>query len=230
LRAGELLLRVQDLDLRARDLTLEIGRIEEQLAGDPEIERLAAALAEVEESHGRLAARLREAEREAEDHRSRMLVRERELMSGRIRNPTELTKMADEVAHMKSRVSNEEDAELQLMEEMEVLERELRQRQADLRAAQERGEAAAPGLKARREDLQAQRAAVEADREEVWAQVPTAHQAVYRRLRMQPAVAQVTGGKCSACHVTVTTKGMQMLRRDEGFVYCDNCGRLLVAA
>jgi predicted nucleic acid-binding Zn-ribbon protein len=229
-RAGELLLRVQDLDLRARDLTLEIGRIEEQLAGDPEIDRLAAALVEVEEIHGRLASRLREAEREAEDHRSRMLVRERELMSGRIRNPTELTKMADEVAHMKARVSSEEDAELQLMEEMEVLEGGLRQRQGDLSDAQKRAEDAAPGLQARLEDLESQRAAVEAEREEVWAQVPPAHQVAYRRLRMQPAVAAVSGGKCSACHVTVTTKGMQMLRRDEGFVYCDNCGRLLVLA
>jgi predicted nucleic acid-binding Zn-ribbon protein len=230
MRAGELLLRVQRLDLRSRDLTLEIGRIEERLAGDPEIERLADALAEVEERHGRLAARLREAERQAEDHRSRMLGRERELMSGRIRNPTELTKMADEVAHMKARVSNDEDAELQLMEEMEILERELNQCRADLRAAQERREAAAPGLKTRLEDLQAERTAEEKDREEVWALVPPAHQAEYRRLRVQPAVAEVRDGKCSACHVTVTTRGMQRLRRDEGFVHCDNCGRLLVAA
>jgi uncharacterized protein len=229
-RAGELLLRVQDLDLRARDLTLEIGRIEEQLAGDPEIERLAAALAEVEESHGRLATRLRAAEREAEDHRSRMLGRERELMSGRIRNPTELTKLADEVEHMKARVSSEEDAELQLMEEMDGIEHELRQRRAELSAAQKRAEDAAPGLRVRLEDLGSQRTAVEEERKEVWAQVPPAHQGVYGRLRMQPAVAAVSGGKCSACHVTVTTKGMQMLRRDEGFVYCDNCGRLLVLA
>jgi predicted nucleic acid-binding Zn-ribbon protein len=227
-RPGELLLRVQSLEQRARELAADIGRVEQSLAGDPEIERLAAEVAELEESHGRLAARLREAEREAEDHRSRMLGRERDLMSGRIRSPSELTKLSAEVEHMKVRVASEEDAELQLMEEMDTLEGRLRERRAELKAARDRGEAAEPGLRARLEELRAELAAAEAERERTWAEVPAAYQAEYRRLRMAPRVAEVRNGQCAACHVAVTSRGMQILRRGEGIVHCDNCGRLLV--
>ena len=48
-----------------------------------------------------------------------MRARERELMSGRIHNPTELLQISEEVDHMKARLATEEDAELELMEEAE---------------------------------------------------------------------------------------------------------------
>jgi predicted nucleic acid-binding Zn-ribbon protein len=36
-------------------------------------------------------------------------------------------------------------------------------------------------------------------------------------------------GQCQGCRVTVTSSGMQALRRG-GLVYCENCGRILVIA
>jgi predicted nucleic acid-binding Zn-ribbon protein len=55
-----------------------------------------------------------------------------------------------------------------------------------------------------------------------------AAQTAYSRMRMRPAVAQVINGQCAACHVTVTSSGMQLLRKGEGLVHCENCGRILV--
>jgi predicted nucleic acid-binding Zn-ribbon protein len=50
------------------------------------------------------------------------------------------------------------------------------------------------------------------------------------RLRVHPAVAEVERNQCQACHVTVTTSGMQLLRKGDEVVYCENCGRILVIA
>src|SRR2546423_126112 len=134
----ELALHHQRLDQRASHLRAQIGRVEAELATDPEAERLereqssaAAALRSVE-------LRLREREREAAARRSRITARERELMSGRIRNPTELMKLSEEVEHLKGALSREEEAELVLMEEQEGRAAELARLDRALAAARER--------------------------------------------------------------------------------------------
>ena len=46
---------------------------------------------------------------------------------------------------------------------------------------------------------------------------------------IQP-VAEVARNQCLVCHVTVTSSGMQALRKGEEIVQCENCGRILVIA
>ena len=45
-------------------------------------------------------------------------------------------------------------------------------------------------------------------------------------MRMKPGVAQVINNQCQACRVTVTSSGMQMLRKGDELVHCENCGRI----
>jgi predicted nucleic acid-binding Zn-ribbon protein len=45
---------------------------------------------------------------------------------------------------------------------------------------------------------------------------------------MNPRVAQVVNNQCTACRVTVTSSGMQMLRKGDEIVHCEHCGRILV--
>ena len=44
------------------------------------------------------------------------------------------------------------------------------------------------------------------------------------------AHAEVARNQCLVCHVTVTSSGMQALRKGEEIVHCENCGRILVIA
>ena len=227
---AELLLRHSRLDERARAVAAEIERLQARLATNPEAERLERELAQARARQQEIALKLRERDREREDHRSKMRARERELMSGRIRNPTELLQMSEEVDHMKARLASEEDAELQLMEEAEGADAEVARLERELAAARSTAEAEAPELSARLAQDREQLAGVERERDEVWAQVPAAHQAAARRLRVRPPVAEVVRGQCSACHVQVTSKQMQQLRRGDEIVNCENCGRILVVA
>jgi predicted nucleic acid-binding Zn-ribbon protein len=151
-------------------------------------------------------------------------------MSGRIRNPTELMQMSEEVKHMKARFAEEEDAELQLMEDAEAADEAMRTATAELDAARARLAEETPALQDELESLRSELAELEADKQRIWAEVPPAAQTAYSRQRIQPAVAEVLNNQCTACRVTVTSRGMQMLRQGDEIVHCENCGRILVLA
>ena len=207
-----------------------IARIESRLESDPEVVRLEEVVATARSAQESVAAKLTESDRAREDHRSKLRQREKELMSGRIRNPTELTQMSDEVQHMKSRFAEEEEAELQLMEEADAAEEALRAITAELQSARARAAAEAPGRQAELDELRSELAGVEAEKDQIWAEVPPAARTAFTRQRVQPAVAVVANNQCTACRVTVTSRGMQMLRQGDEIVHCENCGRILVLA
>jgi predicted nucleic acid-binding Zn-ribbon protein len=226
-----LLLRYQAQVERERALREVIERLESRLESDPEVVSLAEAEQAARAAQDVVAARLRESDHTREDHRSKLRSREKELMSGRIRNPTELMQMSDEVSHMKARFAEEEDAELHLMEDAEAVDDAVRAAAASLEEAQHVSAAEEPALKEELEGARSELAEVEAERDQLWAEVPAAAQATYSRTRAQPAVAKVLNNQCTACRVTVTSSGMQVLRKGlDDLVQCEHCSRILVLA
>ncbi len=229
-KPAQLLLQHQRLADRERVLRETIERLESVLASDPEVVQLEERVEAARAAQTAVAARLHESDRAREDHRSRLRSREKELMSGRIRNPTELMQMSEEVKHMKARFVEEEDAELQLMEDVEIADDTMSTATAELEAARARAAAEAPGLRAELEAFRSELAEVESAKELIWAEVPPAARTAYTRQRVQPAVAVVLNNQCTACRVAVTSRGMQMLRQGDEIVQCENCGRILVLA
>jgi uncharacterized protein len=227
----ELAFHHQRLEQRAGSLRGQLARLEAALASDPEADRLEAALAAVQAERRDVDLRFREREREADGQRTRLQGRQRELMSGRIRNPTELMKLNQEVEHMRAALGEQEDAALELMERQEGLEADAARLQRELAAARERTAAAAPDLRARLERSQAELAEVEEEQAATWEQIPPNWQEAYRRVRSRHTdpIAAAVNNQCQACRVTVTSSGMQTLRR-AGLLQCDNCGRILVVA
>ena len=228
MKPAQLLLEHQRLVERERALRDDIERVTARLESDPEVVQREETLAEARTAQAATAARVRESDHEREAHRTRLRTREKELMSGRIRNPTELMQMSEEVQHMKARFAEEEDAELKLMEDADSADHAVREATADLELARRQSASEEPAL---REDLatwSAELTEVETERDAIWEQVPKAAQTAYSRMRMKPAVAQVINGQCVACHVTVTSSGMQLLRKGDELVHCENCGRILV--
>jgi predicted nucleic acid-binding Zn-ribbon protein len=229
-KPAQLLLQHQRLSDRERVLRDNIERIESALESDPEVVQLEERVEAARTAQAAVAARLHESDRAREDHRTRLRSREKELMSGRIRNPTELLQMSEEVKHMKARFVEEEDAELQLMEDVEIADDTMSTATAELEAARRRAAEEAPGLRAELEAFRGELAEVESAKEQIWAEIPPAARTAYTRQRVQPAVAVVANNQCTACRVTVTSRGMQMLRQGDEIVHCENCGRILVLA
>src|SRR5216683_215656 len=229
-KPAQLLLQHQRLSDRERVLRDNIERIESALESDPEVVQLEEKVEAAQAAQAAVAARLHESDRAREDHRSRLRSREKELMSGRIRNPTELMQMSEEVKHMKARFVEEEDAELQLMEDAEIADDTMSAATGELEAARARAAAEVPVLRAELEAFRSELAEVESAKEQIWAEVPQAARTAYTRQRVQPAVAVVLNNQCTACRVAVTSRGMQMLRQGDEIVHCENCGRILVLA
>ena len=230
MKAAQLLFAYQRLVERERALRESIEQVESRLASDPEVVRAEEVVAQAREAQQAIALRLRDSDREREAHRTRLRSRERELMSGRIRNPTELMQLNDEVAHMKSQFAEEEEAELRLMEEDEASDQALKEATSALDDAKRSSASEEPELRSELDSMSAELQSVVADREQAWSEVPAAAQAAYSRVRVHPTVAEVERNQCMACRVTVTSSGMQVLRKGDEIVHCDNCGRILVLA
>jgi hypothetical protein len=138
--------------------------------------------------------------------------------------------MSDEVKHMKERFAEEEDAEMKLMEDADAADEAVRDAANQLEQARKQSAAEEPEIRSELQTWTTELAEVESERDSVWEQVPPAAQAAYSRMRMRPAIAEVINNQCSACHVTVTSSGMQKLRGGDELVHCENCGRILVRA
>jgi uncharacterized protein len=231
MRAGEILLHHQRQEERVRHLEQELHDLEGRLSSDPEVERLALEVAGATERLQEANLRLREMDRVVAGHRERTRARESELMSGRIRNPSELMQMSQEVEHAKAQMRDEEDRELDLMSAVEEAEAALARLTAELETAREAFEVGRPALQQRLEVARGELTVAEHERDEAWAQVPADYQAAYTRLKPRIAnpVAEVAGAQCGACRVALTASELQQVRRGDQLLHCQNCNRLLVS-
>ena len=177
---------------------------------------------------GEREKQLRAMESDVEDHRAKMKGHEKELMSGRIRSPSDLTKMSDEVGHMKARLAEEEDSERELMSALEEADTELAAARSELEDAQAAFEASTPANRGRVVTIETELTELEVQREGIWAEIPPPLQAAYRKIgRIPNPVVAVANGQCEGCRVQLTANELQVLRRGERFT-CQNCNRILV--
>ena len=227
--SAQLLLRYQALVDRERAFRDSIAATEARLESDPAVVESEETLASARATQDEVAGRLRDSDKVREEHRSRLRSRQKELMSGRIRNPTELMQMSDEVAHMKARFDEEEEAQLRIMEDAEAADEAVRAATKNLEDTRRLSAEEEPGLRSQLAEWNTELEDVVADKEAIWVQVPPRDQTLFNRIRVRPPIAKVSGTKCSACHVTVTSSGMQILRKGDALVQCENCGRILVA-
>jgi uncharacterized protein len=230
LTSAQLLLRYQALVDRERALRESISATEARLESDPAVVEREETLASARTTQDEVAGRLRDSDKVREEHRSRLRSRQKELMSGRIRNPTELMQMSDEVAHMKARFDDEEEAQLRIMEDAEAADEAVRTATKNLEDTRRLSAEEEPALRSQLAEWNTELADVVTDKEAIWVQVPPRDQTLFNRIRVRPPIAKVSGTKCSACHVTVTSSGMQILRKGDALVQCENCGRILVAS
>src|SRR6266480_7492530 len=230
MKTTQLLLSYMRLVERERELRDEIERVESLLASDPNVAHAEETLATAKSNQQAIQLRLHESDREREAHRTRLRSREKDLMSGRIRSPSELIQLNQEVDHLKVSFAEKEEAQLSLMEEGELADQAVLQASEHVMDAKNRSAGDEPGLRRDVESWQAELATVRADNEATWAQLSPAAQRTYLGVRVHPPVAEVDRNQCQACHVTVTSSGMQVLRKGDDIVRCENCGRILVMA
>ena len=142
-------------------------------------------------------------------------------------DPSDLTKMSEEVGHMKARLAEEEDSEFELWPPSNRPRQSWQAPGQELAGAQAAVEAAAPRLQGRLEAIQGDVAEQETARGALGRGPRASPGRLPEGQRLSNPVVAMVGGQCEGCRVRLTTNELQVLRRGERFT-CQNCSRILV--
>ena len=230
------LLALQALDLRADQLTHRRATLPARAEIDKVLASLAsleAAAATAEGERHELARAQQRLEDEIATLTDKATQHDKALYSGSVTNPRELQAMQDEIAALKRRISQLEDQELEIMEQIEPVDAALAE------AAAQRAALDADAVRWRAElaetevAIDAELGEVSSERTTVVAEIEPELLATYERLRPQTggiAVARLVGGSCGGCHLGLSAVEVDRLKKlpPEEAAHCEECGRLLV--
>jgi predicted nucleic acid-binding Zn-ribbon protein len=226
----KLVIRLQDLDSRIRELQREIASLPKHIA---EIEKtLDGHLRRLEADRAALAANQRERkglDGEIQDQERKISRLKDQMMGSKITNE-QYRAFQKEIEYCQKEIRKAEDRILSLMEESEPLEQNMKAAEAalaeeKLRVGQETQEA-----RARTAEDQKLLDELLAERESVVRELAPAVYSAYERIRLKRggvAVAEAVDGRCSACHLALRPQFFQDVRCSQEVMYCESCGRIL---
>ncbi len=218
--AAERLYALQQLDTRAERLREQAVALRRAVDGDSTAPDPRPRVEILRSERAVLYARVREAESEDEGQRARAKSHERRLMGGSIHNPKELSKLSEELDHMRSRMAVQETNLLEMLEAQETLD-------ARLREAEQQAVADAATLR----HIEGELARIGAERAAAVQQLSADQRNLYDRVRRlrEPAVVEVRNGACGGCRLPVAPTRLKLARGEEPTV-CEACNRILYLA
>lgn len=219
---------LQQVDSEIERVTAEVDALRAALAADPTAPARASEAQSARTARS-AAGKVRAAEETVSETRERLKRQETRLYAGQV-SAKDLGKAQQEIEHLRTLAASQEDALLTLMLEAEEAQAAAETRRRELAEAlgaheREHTETATKleQATARLEQLRGERArqAAKSSPELL------ARYEVVRRAHGGRAVAEVRGGVCSACRVTLTPATLQRARIAADLPLCDNCGRIL---
>lgn len=234
--AQQQLLVVQELDARADQLRHqraslpEIARIEELQTGRGDLDdRLRDARIVVDD----LSVEQKKADADVEQVKTRR-TRDRDRMDqGLISNPKDLERMQHELQSLERRINSLEDAELEIMEQLEDAQRTADTLTAQLGETDTQVGELATARDARWVEIDAALAEVQSARGPAVEDIPDDLLALYERLRAQKGgvgAAALRARRCSGCQLTIDAAELSAIRAkaEDEVVRCEECQRILV--
>lgn len=234
--AQQLLLQVQALDsavlqLVHRRRTLpELGELQRLTI---EKEELDDALVAAETAVSDLEADQARAEADLEPVRDRLARNRKRIADGTVPDPKALNSMIEEVAHLEKRISDLEDAELEVMEALE-----------EATATRDRRRTEAASLAEREGDLTARRDAQlgvidaeiaerRAGRDLLVPQLPADLLAFYSKIATSHSgvgAAELVQRRCTGCRLEVNAADLRtfIAASEDEVLRCEECGRILI--
>jgi len=225
------LYELQKIDSRIRSLereieTLDVG--ERELARiremEPRATAAAEALAAVEGALKDAELRLAATEDKHNRHRAR-------LHSGEVKNPKELEALRMEVESLGRTRSHLDEKILTLMDEVETARAAAEEAAAKLAKARKTYEVKGQYAARHQVELESALAEARAAREPAAQAMEPAILKRYEFLAERKAgigVERVVGNSAEACHTTYPDQVVRTLRKEEGQLFCQECGRFLV--
>ena len=152
--------------------------------------------------------------------------------SGAVTDPKQLNALLDEIAHLKRRISDLEDVELELMESLD----EASTARDEVVAARSEGEAELRALLTSRDEqlgvIDGELAERNIERAGIAAQLPAGLVDLYDRIRAKSGsgAAALVRRRCSGCQLEATAADLNRYRTaaPDEVLRCEECNRILV--
>jgi predicted nucleic acid-binding Zn-ribbon protein len=229
------LLAVQEHDTAVDQLNHRMATMPDRA----ELDRVMALLTSLEAKTATVEASRHELQRDQQrlddeitSLRDKATNHDKQLYSGAVTNPRELQAMQDEIASLRRRVSQLEDREIELMEQIEPLDGEIAGYAAERIAADEQATSLRARIAEAEVEIEGELATTRAERAELAAGIDADLLAQYDTLRKQAggiAIARLVGSNCGGCHLQLSAAEVARIKKlppDEP-VNCEECGRLL---
>jgi uncharacterized protein len=173
------------------------------------------------------------AETDLEPVRERLSRNQTRITNGAIADPKALSSMLEEVGHLKKRISDLEDAELEVMEQLEAAvasKERLRAREVQIDA--DLGEAMAERDR-QLAALDTEMASLREQRAEIAPLVPDDLLALYDKIgasHQGVGAAELRARRCTGCQLEVNAAELRAFSAaaDDEVLRCEECGRILI--
>ena len=234
--AFEDLLAVQEHDTRVDQLRHRRATLPER-AELIELERRRAALdtgsGDVRSQRDALADRQSNLETQIEAAKTRKAELERRMYGGQVSSARDLSAMDDEVRQLSRHVSELENRELEVMEQLEPLEGELQAADVERDGIDTRAAELRSSIGQAEKEIDAQVDTELTARDPLVASLPAELLSRYEALRKKlggTGAARLVGNSCTGCHLTLPAMEVDRIKHapPDAVITCDNCGRILV--
>jgi predicted nucleic acid-binding Zn-ribbon protein len=227
---SQVLHRLQTLDSETEVIIQRLRAIEASLVESDELQTIRQQVARLESELARWRARQKDLDLEVRSLTEKIVTEEKQLYSGRVTNPKQLSHLQEEVASLKRRKNEVEDYLLEAMVTVDETQEKLAIQQEHMVVIGGAWEQEQAALRKEKENLQGRLEILKAERANLSQTIPPADLALYGDLRRRKggrAVALLQGDICQGCGVTLPTSEVQQARSGRTLSLCSSCGRIL---
>ena len=230
MRIVDLLRELQEVDTQLEAGRANLARLRLEIGDRSPLESPTRELAEARQQFHRIEAAERDLELQADGGRSKIATDEKRLYGGTVKNPKELSSLADEVAQDRRQLDTVENHLLELLDQHEEAARHIAELEASLARLTESWTDRQAQAQQQAQAIETSEGGLKERREQLSHGVDPPTLSTYDTLRRQKggiAVAQVLQRTCQSCRVTLTPALEQRARIGAELVPCHSCGRLL---
>ncbi|HEU0288680.1 MAG TPA: C4-type zinc ribbon domain-containing protein [Nocardioidaceae bacterium] len=175
----------------------------------------------------------KKADADVEQVRARRVRDQQRLDAGQVSSPRELEQLQSEIVALDRRIGVLEDAELEIMEQLESQQSELGRLASEAEELAGKVESVTAARDAAVNELDAAAAEATGERERLAVDIPDQLMAVYERMRAQlggVGAAALRRRRCEGCRLELTEADLTEIRSapEDEVLRCPECNRILV--
>jgi uncharacterized protein len=225
----EQLLVIQDRDQKIKAYQIELNSVPlEQQRAEQTLKNRVDAFEQTKLRAKQIEVHRKKLELDANTRRE--TIAKYKTQQSQTRKNEEFQALGQSIARLEQEIEQIEDQEIVLMEQGELVSREIQQAEAELKANREQAQQQLAGLAKKQETLDQRLRETAAERETLAAAIDADLLSRYQRLftsKNGTPIVPVEHEVCMGCHMKNTTTTVHKAKLAREIVYCEQCGRIL---